>query len=94
MRVLAANQVIEDIDNYNRVREMFSIMTASDSRTNVNAEAFGQQWDTSNYFSTALTNDSLPGLIGGQSQTVSFKPLSGLPNQNKMIPCRYCPITI
>jgi hypothetical protein len=94
MRVLAANQVIEDIDNYNRVHEMFSIMTASDSQKKSNAEAFGQKWDIDGGFNTNLTSDSLRGISGGQSQTVLFKPLSGLLNQNKMIPCRYCPITI
>jgi hypothetical protein len=94
MRVLAANQVIEDIDNYNRVHEMFSMMTASDSRTNVNAEAFGQDWDIRDQATTGLTAASFPGIIGGQSQTVLFKPLSGILNQNKMIPVRYCPITI
>ena len=46
MRVLAANQVIEDIDNYNRVHEMFSIMTATDSRRKTGTEGFGQYWDT------------------------------------------------
>jgi hypothetical protein len=82
MRVLAANQVIEDIDNYNRFHEMFSMMTASDSRTNVNAEAFGQDWDIRDQGTTGLTAASFPGIIGGQSQTVLFKPLSGILNQN------------
>ena len=75
MPFLAANQVIGDIDNYNRFHEMFSMMTASDSRTNVNAEAFGQEWDIRDQATIGLTAASLPGIIGGQSQTVLFKPL-------------------
>ena len=94
MRVLCGGQVIEDIDDYNRVHEMFSTMTAGDSRVNTNAESFGRKWDIDGNFNNALTNTNLPGIIAGQSQTVLFKPLSGLLNQNKFIPTRYAPITI
>ena len=45
MRVLCGGQVVEDIDNYNRVHQMFSFLTAEDSSKNVDAEAFGMQWD-------------------------------------------------
>ena len=34
MRILAAGQLVEDIDNYNRIHEMMSILTSSDSRDN------------------------------------------------------------
>ena len=94
MRVLGGGTIVEDIDNYNRCHQMFSVLTAADSRANVNAEAFGQDWDIREDMKTSLTAASFPGIIGGQSQTVLFKPLSGLFNQNKMIPVRYCPITI
>ena len=86
MRVLAGNQVIVDIENYNRVHEMFSVMTASDSRINNSAEGFGQYWDTRDTATIQLTTSTLTGIKGGQSQTVLFKPLSGLLGQNKMIP--------
>ncbi len=94
MRVLCGGQVIEDIDDYNRVHEMFSTMTAGDSRVNTNAESFGRKWDIDGNFTNELTSDNFPGIIAGQSQTVLFKPLSGLLNQNKFIPTRYAPITI
>jgi hypothetical protein len=94
MRVLAGNQVIEDIDNYNRVHEMFSTLTATDSRINTAAEAFGQYWNTRDSATIALNTSTLTGIKGGQSQTVLFKPLSGLLGQSKMIPLRYCPITL
>jgi hypothetical protein len=93
MRVLAANQVIEDIDNYNRVHEMFSTLTATDSRVNTAAEAFGQYWNTRDSATIALNTNTLTGIKGLQSQTVLFKPLSGLLGQSKMIPLRYCPLT-
>jgi len=94
MRVLAGNQLVEDIDNYNRCHQLFSILTSPDSRANVNAEAFGQHWDIRKDVEASYTASSFPGILGGQSQTVLFKPLSGLFNQSKLIPLRYCPITI
>lgn len=94
MRLLAGNQVVEDIDQYNRVHEMFSIMTASDSRINSKAEAFGNEWDTNGQSSGIIDITTVTGIKTTQGQTVLFKPLFGLLNQNKMIPLRYCPLTI
>ena len=45
MRILANGAVIEDIDNYNRVHEMFKLLKATDTKVNDEAEAFGQQYD-------------------------------------------------
>ena len=94
MRVLCGGQVVEDIDNYNRVHQMFSILTAEDSSKNVDAEAFGKTWDIRDNRKTAYTANSFSGIKNGQSQTVLFKPLSGLLNQPKYLPIRYCPLTI
>ena len=94
MRILCANQVVEDIDNYNRIHQMFSFLTAEDSSKNVDAEAFGEQWDIRKNKKSAYDAASFPGIPGNQSQTVLFKPCSGLLNQPKMIPVRYCPVTI
>ena len=89
MRILAAGQLVEDIDNYNRIHEMMNVLVASESKENQAAEAFGKNWDTNsgNY-------DLNQGIKGGQALTVLFKPLSGILNQNKMLPIRYAPITI
>ena len=94
MRVLCGGQVVEDIDNYNRVHQMFSFLTAEDSSKNVDAEAFGKQWDIRDNKKSAYDDASFPGIPGNQSQTVLFKPLSGLLNQPKYLPIRYCPLTI
>ena len=94
MRVLCGGQVVEDIDNYNRVHQMFSFLTAEDSSKNVDAEAFGAQWDIKDNRKSAYDAGSFPGIPGNQSQTVLFKPLSGLLNQPKYLPIRYCPLTI
>ena len=89
MRILASGQLVEDIDNYNRIHEMMNVLVASESRDNQAAEAFGYNWDS---HSTPYVSDQ--GIKGGQALTVLFKPLSGILNQNKMLPIRYAPITI
>ena len=89
MRILVAGQLVEDIDQYNRIHEMMSFLIASESRTNQANEAFGLNWD-----SDTVVNDYNAGIRPDQSLTVLFKPLSGLLNQNKMLPIRYAPITI
>ena len=78
VRVLAGNQLIEDIDNYNRVHQLFSILTPADHRVAVNGEAFGQDWDIREDVKQSYTASSFPGVIQGQSQTVLFQPLSGI----------------
>ena len=90
MRILAAGQLVEDIDNYNRIHEMMNFMIAGESRVNQAAEHFGYNWDSD----ADATHSNNPGIKGGQGLTVLFKPLSGLLNQNKMLPIRYAPITI
>ena len=91
MRVLAGGQLVEDIDYYNRVHEMFSNLISKDSVLNNSAEGFG--YDLSqpiDFYSTYR----LTGIPPGQSQTVLFKPLSGILNQGKYLPLRYMPLTI
>ena len=91
MRILCGGQVVEDIDNYNRVHQMFTILNAKDANINERAEAFGQQFDN---HQTAFSTHTVAGIAPGEAQTVLFKPCSGLFNQPKMLPIRYMPITI
>ena len=39
-------------------------------------------------------SDSYNTILAGESRTVSFKPLSGLLSCGKLLPLKYCPITI
>jgi hypothetical protein len=55
-------------------------------------EGFGQELDIQNGWYDYETQ-YLEGIYGAQAQTVLFKPLSGLLNQPKYIPLRYCPLT-
>ena len=66
-----------------------TFLTASESRANQATEAFGYNWDSD----TVAQKYNAP-IKASQSLSVLFKPLSGLLNQNKMLPIRYAPITI
>ena len=92
MRILAGGQIIEDIDQYNRVHEMMHILTAKDSRNNDGAEAFG--YSPSNYREKVPNGVQYPGIGPNQGQVVMFKPLSGLLNQDKYLPIRNMPLVI
>ena len=112
LRILAGNQLIEDIDYYARVHQMFDILRARHVRENEDCEGFEQRFDQPDFASALNNNQTDPtkyvfpfGVIGdfvnqydtieaGEARTVSFKPLSGLLNCGKLIPIRYCPITI
>eukprot|EP00973_Karenia_brevis_P015139 2069375-Karenia_brevis.AAC.1 len=74
---------------------MFSILTATDSRTNVDMEGFGMGFNIGDNTNQLTDTTNTPdGIQSDSSQTVLFKPLSGLFNQNKFLPVRYAPITI
>ena len=53
-----------------------------------------KKWDIKDNREAAYTADTVLRIPGKQSQTVFFKPMSGLLNQPKYLPVRYCPLTI
>jgi hypothetical protein len=89
LRISVRGQIIEDIDNYNRVSEMFHVLQSKNSRANDVIEEFGYKDDISELITRAL----LPG-IGANSQTVLFQPLCGIFQQTKYLPLRYAPLEI
>ena len=91
IRLLAGSQVIEDIDQYSRVHQMMDILTAKDSRRNEVVEGFGYLWDE---HATEAQKLLYTGIAPGDYQTVMFKPLCGLLNQNKFIPLEYVPLIL
>jgi hypothetical protein len=92
MRVMCQGTLIEDFD-YNRTCEMFEVLTSVHNRDNDDIENFGYRADTTPP-GTAHSVDTLPGIPGGSHQTVGMKLCSGLLNQPKMLPLKYCPLTI
>jgi len=98
LRVLCGGQVVEDFD-YNRTHEMFHVLTSANNRKMDSIEGFGQTWDDESTYSavssaTALPAASLVSIGAGKKKTVSLKLLSGILNQPKYLPIRYCPITL
>jgi hypothetical protein len=83
LRVVCNGQIVEDIDDYNRVCEMFNMLQSSSVRTNDEIEAVSR-WDGG-------TQETLDA---GKSRKVGMKLCSGLLNQTKMLPIRYCPLEI
>ena len=94
MRILASGQLVEDIDQYNRIHEMMHILISKESRDNDAAEAIGDVWDERDYFNNAISANTWRGVPAQDYITVLFKPLSGILNQSKLLPLRFAPLTI
>ena len=93
LRILAGGQIIEDIDNYNRVHELMHLLSAKGSRDNDGAEALGYSLANTPYQFPATTA-AFPGIAQGEQQTVLMPLLSGLLSQRKFLPIRYMPLAI
>ena len=97
-RCLVGGAIVDDIDYYNRVHEMLHILTSEQNRNNDDIEGFGYRWDSATAWGGVnqrnVSTVNYPGIAGGSSKTVTFKPLSGLFNQPKFIPLMWCPITL
>ena len=63
MRVLCGNQLIEDIDYYARVHQMFDVLRARHVRENEDAMGFEDRYDNPNWASIFSNNASAPTFI-------------------------------
>ena len=84
LRVVCNGQIVEDIDDYNRVCEMFNVLQSASVRQNDEIESVAR-WD-------GVTPDET--LAAGGARTFGMKLCSGLLNQTKMLPIRYCPLEL
>ena len=88
LRITMRGVVIEDIMDYNRVSEMFEILTSSAVRRNTMTEGFGM-----NYVNDTASTEVLLDYGGIVTrQTVCFKPLSGILMQTKVSPTTLLPL--
>ena len=105
LRVLCNGALIEDIDYYNHVHQMFDVLQSENVRNNEDVEGFGIRADGG--FGNKLINAPLDldtaelaalgqyvSVNSNGSKAVSLSLLSGILNQGKMLPLKYCPITI
>jgi hypothetical protein len=90
VRCLYQGAIVDDIDSYHRTHEMLHVLTSKQNRSNDDVEGFGYRWDDEDCYpkSGFITRgpSGLLGIAGGNSKTVTFKPLCGLFNQSKYIP--------
>jgi hypothetical protein len=70
------------------------MMIDKESREDDMAEACGQVWDEYAWQQNRFDVDDFHGIPPESGMTVLFKPLSGILNQNKLLPLKYAPITI
>ena len=98
-RVIAGGQVIEDIDDFNRLSTMLTTLKSGEEQLMIATEGFGSFDDVygdtaTDHRKTYLSFDSNRSGVVFQSRRVVFKPMLGLLNQEKLLPLRYCPIQI
>ena len=80
MRIIAGGQVIEDIDDYNRVAHMFSVLTAKHARENNTAEGFGVVWDHTKYYNQELEGANITATFPGAVAGVQLRSVRELNN--------------
>ena len=101
-RLIAGNQLVEDIDYYNRNHQMMSCLVSKGARDNEDAQSFGYRFDddltqrrastSTGVIGTAYDNSSIPGFQ--TKMVVGFKPVLGLFNQFKYFPLKACPLVL
>lgn len=94
VRVIASNQICEDLQYYNRYYNMIYSLLPHEKKMNEAFMAFGSNddfiGDSKNY--NLLNEESLnnpPQLDGGKSKTVQFNLFTGLLSQKRYIPLHY-----
>ena len=85
LRIIIGGQVVEDVDNYNRIVQMFTLMMDKEKQKN----------DCNESWSGTLDLTQAPLALGHGKEIVCLGSLfSGIFNQDKYLPVKYCPITI
>ena len=95
-RVMVNGSLAEDILDYNRFHEQMVSLMPDHVRDNIDVEGFGHRWDDkmNKYSDAPWSVQTMPGIDGGQKQTVSFKPFFGLIHQSKLLPIKDAPTVI
>ena len=100
-RLICGGQVVEDIDDFNRLSLMLTDLLPEDDQHDIACEGFdnfdfvkddaGQAADERKSY--RQTDYDLSGNVI-LARRVMFKPMLGLFNQEELTPLRYCPIQI
>ena len=99
-RIICGGIVVEDIDNFNRLSLMLTVLKTEEEQNSIAGESFcnfdyqhatEQQNDPRSTY--RLEDYDQSGYVT-TARRVLFKPIFGLLNQDKLLPLRYCPIQI
>ena len=86
LRIMCGNSVLEDINDYNKVAELFdNVMKPDQERENDDVEGFGYHHGDGVTADPSDTN----GVQQGGKKTVSFRPLCGILRQPKYLCLKY-----
>ena len=100
-RLICGGQVIEDIDDFNRLSLMLTDLMPEDDQHDIACEGFGNYAFVKGEVAQAA--DERKGSRQDDydrsgnvylARRVQFKPMLGLFNQEKLAPLRYCPIEL
>eukprot|EP00972_Heterocapsa_arctica_P082729 12190528-Heterocapsa_arctica.AAC.1 len=99
VRIIAGGQIIEDIDNLNRISCMLTALASENGQLSIASEGFGSYDDK---YGEGVADNRKPWIaedhdtagVIRESRKVLFKPLVGLFNQDKLLPIRYMPLQI
>jgi hypothetical protein len=100
-RLIAGGQVIEDIDDFNRLSLMLTALKPQEEQLDIANDGFGN-FDVFEEYSTEDADERKTYREGDFNESgqvinfrrVLFKPMFGLFNQDKLLPLRYCPLQI
>ena len=100
-RLICGGQVVEDIDDFNRLSLTLTDLWPEDDQSDIACEGFGDFDFVKGKAAQAAdqrksyrqTGYDLSGNVT-LARRVMFEPMLGLFNQDKLLPLRYCPIRI
>jgi len=92
LRIIGSGSAtIEDVEDYSRVHEMFSLLQSSNRRYNQHAEGWGSSDVVASTFNDPGRPDPIPG---NSARTVVVKLMSSFLTQGKKIPLNMAPIVL
>ena len=62
MRLLCGGTIVEDIDQYNRIHEMFHILTNRHNRDLDDVTGFEMRWDEETFYNSSINTDLVENL--------------------------------
>lgn len=94
LKITSRGVIIEEINNYNRIAEMFSLLQSKEKRMNELRSQTSNHVPYTDYDPTEIYKDNVKRIRGQESSTFVLKLHSGLLSQPKFLPLRYMNLEI